>query len=792
MTLYEKSLRTLELPAVLERLAAESVSATGKENALALQPVTDLHEARYRLEETTAARIMISVKGSPGFFNIKDIRSSVRRADIGGMLNTVELLDIASLLRSAATANTYASGNASEKSVIDHLFFGLRSNKYLENKISSSITGPDEIADSASVVLAGIRRSIRITGDRVRTSLNKIITSPTYQKALQEAIITMKNDRYVVPVRADHKSSVPGLVHDVSSSGATLFIEPMGVVELNNELRELSSKEKQEIERILMELSVEVAEFGDDIISDFQTLTELDLIFAKAKLAMRQNAHEPELTEERELRLMRCRHPLLEQSTAVATDIRLGGEFNTLVITGPNTGAKTVALKTLGLFCAMAQCGLHIPAESGSRMPVFQKILADIGDEQSIEQSLSTFSSHMTNIVSILAECEGDSLLLFDELGAGTDPVEGAALAISIIEYARHVGALVAATTHYSELKIYALATAGVENASCEFDVETLRPTYRLLIGVPGRSNAFAISQRLGLPAVIIEASKNRLSGEDESFEEAVDKLETARRAAENDRDDAYKFRADAERDARLAEKYRSELERDREKLKIEARQDAKKLIDETRAHADAIIEELREIRRAAREDGEMRAVNEAVPDILRELNEMESQSLMSLPKQDEEPEEYLGEIVAGDRVRILKYDTDADVISVNGNTLELQAGVMKISAKKKEVRKIARPAAKPTSATGAKSVVNGPRAAVSPELDLRGMMVDEAIPVMERYLDAAHLAHLENVTVIHGKGTGALRAAVHQTLKGESYIKSFRLGRFGEGEMGVTIVTFK
>ena len=792
MTLYEKSLRTLELPAVLERLAAEAVSAAGKENALALQPVTDLHEARYRLEETSAARIMMSVKGTPSFFNIKDIRGSVRRADIGGMLNTVELLDIAALLRCAAAAITYASGDTSEKSVIDHLFFGLRSNKYLENKISGCITGPDEIADSASTVLAGIRRSIRITGDRVRTSLNNIITSPTYQKALQEAIITLKNDRYVVPVRADHKSSVPGLVHDVSSSGATLFIEPMGVVELNNELRELAAKEKQEIERILMELSVEVAEFGDDIVSDFGTLTELDLIFAKAKLGMRQNAHEPELTDTRELRLMRCRHPLLDPSTAVATDIRLGGEFDTLVITGPNTGGKTVALKTLGLFCAMAQCGLHLPAESGSRMPVFQKILADIGDEQSIEQSLSTFSSHMTNIVNILAECEGDSLLLFDELGAGTDPVEGAALAISIIEYARHAGALVAATTHYSELKIYALATAGVENASCEFDVETLRPTYRLLIGVPGRSNAFAISQRLGLPTVIIDTAKNRLSGEDESFEEAVGKLETARRAAENDRDEAYKFRAEAERDARLSEKYRTELERDREKLKVEARQDAKRLIDETRAHADAIIEELREIRRTMREEGDMNSANVAVPDILRELNEMESQSLSSLPKPDEAPAENLGEIVEGDRVRILKYDTDADVISINGNMLELQSGAMKITVKKKEVRKIAKPASKPAISGGSKAAATGPRATVSPELDLRGMMVDEAIPLMERYLDSARLAHLENVTVIHGKGTGALRTAVHQTLKGEPFIKAFRLGRFGEGEMGVTIVTFK
>lgn len=791
MTLFEKSLRTLELPAILERLAAEAVSSAAKENALALTPVTDLHEARYRLEETSAARIMISVKGTPGFFHIKDVRSSVRRADIGGMLNTVELLDIASLLRNAAAASTYASNDTSEKSVIDHLFYGLRSNKYLETKISGSITGPDEISDSASTVLSGIRRQIRIAGDRIRTSLNKIITSPGYQKALQEAIITVKNDRYVVPVRADHKSSIPGLVHDVSSSGATLFVEPMSVVEINNELRELAAKEKQEIERILMELSVEVAEFGEDIISDFQTLTELDLIFAKAKLGMRQNAHEPELTEERELILRRCRHPLLDPSTTVATDIRLGGEFNTLVITGPNTGGKTVALKTLGLFCAMAQCGLHIPAESDSRMPVFEKILADIGDEQSIEQSLSTFSSHMKNIVNILSECEGDSLLLFDELGAGTDPVEGAALAISIIEYARKAGALVAATTHYSELKTYALATNGVENASCEFDVETLRPTYRLLIGVPGRSNAFAISQRLGLPHVIIDAARERISGEDESFEEAVGKLETARRAAENDRDEAYKFRAEAERDARLAEKYRSELERDREKLKIEARRDAKRLLDETRAHADAIIEELREIRKSAREEGDLKAINEAVPDILRELNEMESASLEGLPQEHEPDAESLGEIAAGDRVRLIKYDTDADVISVSGNTLELQAGAMKISAKKSEVRKIQKPAMQPVKASGSGAAA-GLSASVSPELDLRGMMVDEALPVMERYLDAAHLSHLENVTIIHGKGTGALRAAVHQTLKGESYVKSFRLGRYGEGEAGVTIVTFK
>ncbi|MDR0838131.1 MAG: endonuclease MutS2 [Oscillospiraceae bacterium] len=791
MTLYEKSLRTLELPAVLQKLADEAVSQTAKDAALALLPVADVYEARYRLEETTAARTMMNAKGAPGFTGVRDIRASVRRADIGGMLNTTELLEIASLLRCAAEAVAY-SGDRAEKTVIDHLFFGVRANKYLENKISGSIIGQEEIADAASAELADIRRHMRVAGDKIRTSLNRIITSPTYQKALQEPIITVKNDRYVVPVKADHKSSVPGLVHDISSSGATLFIEPMGVVQINNEIRELMAKEKQEIDRILIELSAEVASFGADIVSDFETLAQLDLIFAKAKLSQKQNAHEPELVEDGGLVLRRCRHPLLESHKTVPTDLKLGGEFDTLVITGPNTGGKTVALKTLGLFCAMAQCGLHIPAESDSRMPVFTKILADVGDEQSIEQSLSTFSSHMTNIVKILAECEPGTLLLFDELGAGTDPVEGAALARSIIEYARRRGSLVAATTHYSELKIYALAQKGVENASCEFDVETLRPTYRLLIGVPGRSNAFAISERLGLPKSVIADASDRLSGETATFEEAVGHLEKARHDAENDRDEAYKLRATAERDARIAEKYRAELERDREKLVTQARRDTQKLIDETRAHADAIIEELREIRRAARDDGEFSGINEAVPDILRELNEMEGDGDTGARDIDDLPDGRHAK--PGDRVRLLKFDTLADVISVNGNTLELQAGSMKISAKADEVRMAPESAKQKNNAPAAPrtSIAAETRASVAAEIDLRGMMSDEAIAVMERYLDSARLANLETVTIIHGKGTGALRAAVQAALKREPFVKSFRPGRFGEGEMGVTVVELK
>ena len=788
MTLYDKSLRTLELPAVLAKLAAECISPAAKENATALTPTSDIFEARYRLAETSAARIMANTKGAPGFSGVRDVRSSVRRADLGGMLNTRELLDVAALLRTAADCVAY-SGDRTEKSVIDHLFFGLRANKHLENSITGAIVGEDEISDSASATLADIRRHMRSSGERIRQALNKIIQSQANQKALQEAIITVKNDRYVVPVKADHKSTIPGLVHDISSSGATLFVEPMSVVQINNEIRELMAKEKAEIERILMELSADVAAFGEDIVADFETLVQLDLIFAKAKLSQKLNAHEPELVENGELRLRRCRHPLLEPHKTVPTDLRLGGEFDTLVITGPNTGGKTVALKTLGLFCAMAQCGLHIPAESDSRMPVFTRILADIGDEQSIEQSLSTFSSHMTNIVKILAECEPGTLLLFDELGAGTDPVEGAALAISIIEYTRRRGALVAATTHYSELKTYALTQKGVENASCEFDVETLRPTYRLLIGVPGRSNAFAISERLGLPHSVIDDAGKRVSTETASFEEAVGHLEKARHDAENDRDEAYKLRADAERDARLASKYRAELERDRVKLEEITRRETRKLLDETRAHADAIIEELRELRRAARE-GEVAGINEAVPDILRDLNDLDEAS-GTAKKIDDTPDSR--ELRVGDTVRLLKFDTTAEVVAINGNMLELQAGAMKITAKRDEVRLVeGKKQSKQNKKKTQTTVTLTPRPSVAPELDLRGMQSDEAISVMELYLDSARLAHLESVTIIHGKGTGALRAAVHQSLKREPGVKSFRLGRYGEGEIGVTIVELK
>ena len=535
MRFFEKSLITLELPAVLEMLAAEAVGDTAKEQARALTPSTEPAEVRRRQEETTAAKTMMVVRGSPSFSGVKDVRPSLARADLGGALNTRELLDIARVLQCARLVRGYIADDTVGKTPIDHLFYALHANKFLEEKISTSISGEDEIADGASPELANIRRQMRAAAARARDSLQKIISSPSYAKALQEPIITMRQDRYVVPVKAEHKGAIPGLVHDISASGATLFIEPMAAVKANNELRELAAKEKLEIDRILAELSADCAEHRDDISADFEILVRLDLIFAKAKLSYKLNCQSA-AGEPGGIVLRRARHPLLDQAKAVPISLELGDSFDTLVITGPNTGGKTVSIKTIGLLAAMNQCGLHITADDGSNLPVFSHILADIGDEQSIEQNLSTFSAHMSNIVNIIEECDDRSLILFDELGAGTDPTEGAALAVAIIEYCRRQGAVIAATTHYAELKVYATNEPGVQNASCEFDVETLRPTYHLLVGIPGKSNAFAISQRLGLGEDIIADARNRVSTESASFEATIEKLEQTRLLLERDR----------------------------------------------------------------------------------------------------------------------------------------------------------------------------------------------------------------------------------------------------------------
>ena len=790
MTQYEKTAATLELPAILAMLARHAVSDAAKERALAVSPSTDAATVKRLLAETSAARGMMVKRGGPSFSGVKDVRASLSRADMGGCLNIRELMDIAGVLGAARQARSYAAGDGrgNEKTCIDGLFNSLITNRFLEDKITGSIAGEDELADAASPELASIRRLIRAASARVRDALQKIISSPSYAKALQDPIITTRSERYVVPVKAEFKNAVPGLVHDVSASGATLFIEPMAAVKANNELRELRAREKAEVERILMELSADCAEHADDITRDFGILVSLDLIFAKAKLSYEYDGMEPEISE-RAVALRRARHPLLPKDTAVPIDLELGGDYDTLVITGPNTGGKTVTLKTIGLMCAMAACGLHLPVADGSCVPVFDAVLADIGDEQSIEQSLSTFSSHMKNIVRILNECGPSTLILFDELGAGTDPTEGAALAISIIEYARARGAVIAATTHYAELKVYATTAKGVMNASCEFDVATLRPTYRLLVGIPGKSNAFAISERLGVPAEIIADAKGRVGTESASFEATIEKLESVRQALERDRDEAQRKLREAEENRKESAKIKIELSMRLEKAELKAKRDAERIIAEARETAEAAFAEIDEMRARMNDEEDHRAANEARAALRRRLNEAE-ESFAEKPAMPEEKRGPTRPAVVGDTVELLSMGVKAEVTGINKDgSLSLRAGIMNVTARQEEVRVTEAQPKKKVASTGNTTFR---QAAVAPELDLRGMETLEAIPVMERYIDSAVMGKLHTVTIIHGKGTGALRQAVQQALRKNKAVKSFRLGRYGEGETGVTVVELK
>ncbi len=786
--LFEKSMATLELPRVLELLSSCAVTDEGKERALQLRPMTDPDDVRRAQEETSAAVKLIVLRGTPGFAGIRPVASSLQRADMGGSLNTRELLEIAAVLRAARTAGEYGAGE--EKSPISHLFQALTPNKFLEETITNSIVGEDELADSASPELASIRRHMRATEAKVRDILQKLISS-NQSKYLQESIITIRSDRYVVPVKSEHKNAIPGLVHDVSSSGSTFFIEPMGVVKANNELRELLAKEKKEIERILAELSAQCAAHKEDILEDYQLLIWLDAIFARAKLSLKLECTEPRLSD-KYLRLRGARHPLLDRKKAVANDLELGEHFDTLVITGPNTGGKTVTLKTIGLITLMAQCGLHIPAKDDSTVRVFERVLADIGDEQSIAQSLSTFSSHMTNIVGILEEADDNTLILFDELGAGTDPVEGAALAAAIIESARGLGAQVAATTHYAELKVYAMTTPGVENASCEFNVETLAPTYRLVMGIPGKSNAFAISRRLGLPEYIIEKAAERLDAENVRFEDVLTRLDQQRQEMEKERSEARRLKLEMEQSAQKAREYREKLEAERAKVVEKAQAEARAIIEEARAASDLALSELKEMKK--RQDKlDWQQVNDSRAEARRLLNEAEGN--IGGPAREVEPPPPTRPAVAGDTVELVKMGTKATVLSVNKDgSLQLQAGILKISAKQEEVRVVE---GETESQKAARKIVARAQhtirtAAVPSQVDLRGMMTDEAIAVLERFLDTAMMGKLETVTIIHGKGTGAVRNAVRTYLKRSRYIKSFRPGRYGEGEDGVTVAELK
>jgi DNA mismatch repair protein MutS2 len=786
--LFEKSIHILELPRVLELLADQAVTEEGKRRALALRPMTDMDDVNRAQEETAAAANMLALRGTPSFSGVKPVGASLQRADMGGALNTRELLDIAAVLRSARSAKEYGEGESGEKSCIDHLFRSLTANRFLEERITSAIVGEDEIADAASPELASIRRHIRATAAKVRDILNKLISS-NQAKYLQEAIITQRNDRFVVPVKSECKNEIPGLVHDVSSSGGTFFIEPMGVVKANNELRELQAKEEKEIERILAELSAQCAQHREDISQDYDLLILLDGIFARAKLAYRMKASRPKIVG-RGVYLRRARHPLLDPDKAVANDLMLGENFDTLVITGPNTGGKTVTLKTIGLLTLMAQCGLHIPAGDDSRVTVFQRVLADVGDEQSIAQSLSTFSSHMVNIVGILQQADEHSLILFDELGAGTDPIEGAALAAAIIDSAREMGALVAATTHYAELKVYAMTTPGVENASCEFDVDSLAPTYRLLIGIPGKSNAFAISQRLGLPKAIIQKAAERINAENIRFEDVLTKLDEQRQEMEREKQAAAQLRREMEEASKTAREYKTKIEAERAKAVEKAQAEARAILDEARDAADQVFRELNDMRRRQRKEEDWQRVNDERAALRHRLNEAEGK----LGAQAEEPAPPPTRPArAGDTVELVKMGTQATVLSVNKDgTLQLQAGILKISAKQDEVRVV-----EGESVKSAKKVVERAEhklrtLGASPEVDLRGMMTDEAIGALDLFLDNAVLGRLNEVRVIHGKGTGAVRKAVRDHLKRSRYVKSFRPGRYGEGEDGVTIVELR
>ena len=790
MSFFEKSLHTLELPAVLEMLAQQAVSETAKESAAALRPSTEPAEVRRRLEETSAARTMMTVRGSPSFSGVKDVRASLARADLGGALNTRELLDIARVLQCARLVRGYIAEDSVGKTCIDSLFYALRANKFLEEKITTSIVGEDEIADSASPELATIRRQMRAAAARARDALQKILSSPTYLKALQEPIITMRSDRYVLPVRADHKSAVPGLVHDISASGQTLFVEPMGAVKANNELRELAAREKLEVERILAELSADCADHREDIDSDFDLLVRLDLIFAKAKLSYKLDGQEASPVE-KGIVLRHARHPLLDPAKAVPIDVELGESFDTLVITGPNTGGKTVSLKTIGLLAAMNQCGLHIPAADGSSLPVFEHILADIGDEQSIEQSLSTFSAHMTNIVNILEECGERSLLLFDELGAGTDPTEGAALAIAIIENARRRGAIIAATTHYAELKVYATNEPGVQNASCEFDVDTLRPTYRLLVGIPGKSNAFAISKRLGLGDDVIEDARRRVGTESASFEATIEKLEQTRVLLEKDRDEAAQKLRQAEEERKKAAALRADLEARLEKADVRARREAERLLDEARATAEEVYRELDEMKQRANDEDNAQRINEARTELRRKLN-LSRDKLRETEALPTTNQESARPVEPGDVVQLKSMGVKAEVISVSPDrVLTLRAGILTLTAKENEVLLLEgeKIKVKGVPSGGSASLRAAP---VASEIDLRGMEAIEAVLAAERYIDNAVMGRLKTVTIIHGKGTGALRSAVQDMLRKNKSVKSFRLGRYGEGEAGVTVVELK
>lgn len=788
--LYERSLLKLELDQVLALLAECAGSDDGKAACLKLRPVSDLEDVQAMLAETTAASDLCTRKGNPSFSGVVDVTAALERAERGGSLQPKELLSIAGVLRCARTVKGYISEDDAA-TVLDPLFRALTANKYLEDRIFGAILSEDEIADTASSALADIRRHMRVQSGKIRDSLQKVISSPAYSKFLREPIITIRQGRYVVPVKSECKNDVPGLVHDVSATGSTYFVEPMSAVNANNALRELEIKEKKEIERILAELSAEAAAHRESITCDFQMLVRLDVIFAKARLGYRMRAWEPQMNDQSRVELRNARHPLIDSSKVVPISVRIGTDFDTMIITGPNTGGKTVTLKTVGLLTLMAECGLHIPAGDGSCLSTFDAILADIGDEQSIAQSLSTFSSHMRTIVDIVSQCDSRTLILFDELGAGTDPAEGAALAIALIEFCRKMGSCVMATTHYAELKLYAMRTDGVMNASCEFDVETLQPTYKLLIGIPGKSNAFAISRKLGLSEDILKEAADLVGKNDRVFEDVLTQLEQQRQQMESARVEAERLHRETEKIKKQSEEYNLQLAAEREKAMEQARREAQQIIEDARRTANAASEELKALRKQLTESADAQGINQRQSELRKSLNDAESRIRANAPV-NKRPEPAR-EVLVGDTVELLKLGTKASVIAINKDgTYDLQAGILKLTAKADEIYLLEND--NPYKVKAARPKHSGREmkmSAMSQEIDLRGMDAIEAVCVMERYLDEAMRSNLQSVRIIHGKGTGALRAAVQQSLRKNKFVKKFRLGVYGEGEDGVTIAEF-
>ena len=788
--LYEKSLLKLELDQVLELLRECAGSQDGKDACLRLRPVSDLEEVQLLLDQTTAASDLCTRKGNPSFSGVTDVSASLERAERGGTLQPVELLRIAGVLRCARNVKGYISED-DKSTVLDSLFMALTPNKYLEDKISGAILSEEEIADNASPALSDIRRHMRIQAGKIKDGLQKIISSPAYAKYLRDPIITIRGGRYVVPVKSEHKGDVPGLVHDVSATGSTYFVEPMSAVNANNALRELELKEKKEIERILSELSAEAAGYREAIDLNVRMLVQLDVIFAKAKLAYRMRAWAPLMNDQGIVELRNARHPLIDPKTVVPISLHLGKDFDTMIITGPNTGGKTVTLKTIGLLTLMAECGLHIPAGDGSTLSTFDAILADIGDEQSIAQSLSTFSSHMRTIVDVVAECDDRTLVLFDELGAGTDPAEGAALAIALIEFCRKMGSRVVATTHYAELKLHAMRTEGVINASCEFNVETLQPTYKLLIGIPGKSNAFAISRKLGLSEHILKQAADLVSKSDKDFEDVLSQLEQQRQQMEHARHEAERLRQETEKIKRQSEEYSVQLQKEKDKAMESARREAQQIIEDARRTANAAQEELKALRKQLQDSADTTGINQRQAEIRRSLNDAESK-LRAGQAEVKRPEPKRA-VLVGDTVELLKLGTKASVIAINKDgTYQLQAGILKMTVKPDEVYLLENENPYKTKGRPSHSGREMKTAAMSSEIDLRGMDSVEAVCALSLYLDSAMRSNLSSVRIIHGKGTGALRTAVQQELKRNKFVKTFRLGVYGEGEDGVTIAEFR